>query len=126
MIIYLSAEDITNAFILLLAGAADMKNAKEIWWQTPLVSDGKLTIEFPTKNPNYVILREYFNSGAQRSEGRYINNLIEGKYITWFENGKKNYEGHYQHGQVHGLVKVWRADGQLSGRTKYKNGRRQR
>ena len=75
-------QDFTDAFILWLSGAADMKNEREMWWDFDFI--GKATIEFPDNSPKSFIVRQQWGS-SRRWEVDCRNGLIEGN--VWWSNG---------------------------------------
>ena len=56
----MSQQDFTDAFILYLSGIAEIKNDKEV--VTEKVYNTEFTIEFPTSNPEYALMRKYVDN----------------------------------------------------------------
>ena len=96
-------EEFTNAFILYLSGAADMKNAKEVKWT---ISRMDITIEFPTNTPEYVIVRRYGPHDEIALENEYRNGVLDGYSIV--EDYFKRVERKYKAGKLNGRCTEFR------------------
>ena len=49
----------------------------------------------------------YWKNGCKKSEGIYIDTVMDGHWTFWYENGKKWSEGNYNKGQKLGTWRVW-------------------
>jgi antitoxin component YwqK of YwqJK toxin-antitoxin module len=61
-----------------------------------------------------VKIEKWYESGQQERGAFYLNNRLNGKYISWYENGMVSEESNYVNGKIHGLFTRW-----------YKNGKQQ-
>lgn len=66
----------------------------------------------------------YYESGAKKSEGEFVDGLPHGPHIEWYESGLKKHEKHYHQGLLHGDVKWWFDTGQLRTSLHYENDHR--
>jgi len=111
---------ITDAFILLLSGAAKLKNGKEV--ECVDKYNYPITIEFPhcpDVTPNYAIVRRCYESEQLAYECEYQNGKLHGLSKWYYKSGQLQYEDEYQDGKLHGLSKGYYESGQL--RSEHKN-----
>jgi len=116
---------ITDAFILLLSGAAKLKNGKEVEYVDE--HNDPITIEFlgrPNITPNYAIVRGYYENGQLMYENEYQNGERYGLAKEYCEGGQLHCEREYQKDKLHGLLKWYRENGQLWFEKEYQNGER--
>ncbi|HTF90135.1 MAG TPA: hypothetical protein VK843_17100 [Planctomycetota bacterium] len=55
----------------------------------------------------------WFESGAKRGEGRFVNGRKEDSWTFWYENGQKHWEGMYHNDLVEGVEHSWYPNGAL-------------
>ena len=70
------------------------------------------------------ILRQYYSTGAMRSEGKLVGGLREGVWHFFFSNGMKQVEATYHQGKEEGMYTVYRENGIPYYRGMYHDGRR--
>lgn len=70
------------------------------------------------------ILRQYYSTGAMRSEGALVGGLREGVWHFFFSNGMKQVETTYRQGKEEGMYTVYRENGVPYYRGMYHDGRR--
>ena len=92
-------EDFINAFILMMSGAADWYNEKEIKYNNDKEKWAITTIQFSTNSPTVVKVNYYykFNDVLARTEN-YVDGLLEGDNIGWYSNGLLWWESVYRAG----------------------------
>ena len=99
----MNIQGFTDAFILYLSGAAEMKNEKEMWHTNDF--NEKITIEFPSNTPSHVIIRRYRDNGN----------------IWWEQIDHPDNSGF-----LNGTVSKWNYDGKLvTDKVKFRCGKRQ-
>ena len=64
-------------------------------------------------------IKEYYNNGELRFEGKYLNGIIKGKYYL---GGKLIFEGEYLNGKKNGKVKEYYDNGKLKFEGEYLDG----
>ena len=90
----MTQQDFTDAFILFLSGAAEMKNKKEIKWKNE--SGFPITIEFINNSPTQAIVRDcgdklwHLNGQFHREDGPAIEHASGAKF--WYLNGQRHRE----------------------------------
>ena len=105
----ISQELITNAFILMLSGAADWFNDKEIIWTN--IDKDIVTVEFPTLSPSEAIFRAYHKNGKKKIEMSFVNGLLHGPYLMWYKNGKLRSQTNHKEGKPDGQHSAWFENG---------------
>jgi len=110
----LTQQDLTDAFILFLSGAAEMENDKEIKWEA---EDGwPVTIEFINNSPTQAIVRDsgdkywYLNGKLHREDGPAIEWADGTK--SWYLNDQLHREDGPAYEYANGN-KFWCLNGQL-------------
>ena len=78
-------EDFEKILISMLAGIAEMKNEKEVWYIDEF--ERKVAVEFPTGEVNFAIVRQYYDNGNRAWETEYRNCKRNGYSTNWYENG---------------------------------------
>jgi antitoxin component YwqK of YwqJK toxin-antitoxin module len=77
--------------------------------ETRLCSGNGVTLNgYCTKEGLFTFWHE---NGQKKSEGTYLNGLIEGVFTVWHENGQKKSEGTYLKGRKEGVFTYWNEDG---------------
>lgn len=64
----------------------------------------------------------YEENGQKSSEGDYLNDKVEGLWISWFDNGTKKSEGKYVKDRKDGEWSYWNKYGQLMAKEYFRNG----
>jgi antitoxin component YwqK of YwqJK toxin-antitoxin module len=66
--------------------------------------------------------KEWHENGQISLDGKYKNNLKDGKWVEFFDNGQKRSEYYYEKGQENGEWERWYESGQIQARLPYKSG----
>ena len=100
---------IKNAFIEILSGIAQYN--KDGGVITKDKDDYPITISFPTKSPNYAIVRYYWDNGSKFWEAEHYEGKPHGKMFEWYRNGNKHWKAEYYKGNLHGNSVSWYLNG---------------
>lgn len=77
--------------------------------ETRLCSGNGVTLNgYCTKEGLFTVSHE---NGQKKSEGTYLNGLLEGVFTVWHENGQKKSEETYHKGRKEGVLTYWDEDG---------------
>ena len=87
----------TNAFILMLSGAADWHNDSEIKYK---IDNEDITIEFINNSPRKTIVRKYYPNGIMAWEDHYVNGVQHGKELGWHSDGRLFWNCDYYDGDM--------------------------
>ena len=104
----LTKEMFAEAYILLVGGAAKLKDGKEVEYKLPEDFakkhhiDDIFYITFPELSPAKAIVRRYHDNGNIWGYEEYENGLKHGKCQYWFRDGKRDREFTYAHGKRNG------------------------
>ena len=74
--------------------------------QTVSYDNGAVKSEYKQAG-DLVAVTHYYESGAVKETGFFMNEIPEGKWETFAENGAKTAELNYQDGKRHGEFRVW-------------------
>lgn len=92
----ITQEVLNDAYLLIISGAAKMKNDTEIEWH----DEGEdITIEFPTLSISYAVIKEYYKNGVIWRKTEYHNGKQHGKTILYHMNGNIYWSEEYQNGK---------------------------
>jgi len=64
----------------------------------------------------------YYENGQKKSEGKYIDNKVTGKWIGWYKNGTIASEGEYVDDKATGNWIRWNENGNIRYEAEFKNG----
>src|SRR6185295_6529374 len=68
------------------------------------------------------MVKEYYQSGELKGEGRKIDGKKEGEWIFYYPSGKKNSWENYKEGRLHGEVIYFYPTGTKQGQEVWKEG----
>jgi len=60
-----------------------------------------------------------YDNNRIKAEGRYLNGLIDGRYLEYYRNGVLKTEMHYLSGKLHGPYTSWYENGQIESQGTY-------
>ena len=113
--------DFHSAYLSILAGIAEYKNDKEIWWEDEY--GGNITVEFVDNSSVNVVVRRYWANGNKYWKAEYREGKQHGKSIGRYENGNKWWEKEYHQGQLHGKSTGWYKNGSKYWEVEYQHGK---
>ena len=64
----------------------------------------------------------YYENGQKMSEVKYLDNRLDGKYLSWYETGELKCEIDYENGERQGLTIEYYKNGGKKNESKYHNG----
>ena len=88
-----------DAYIAKLTGIAEYKNENEIWWDSGLWVDSKITIEFLNNSIDIAVVRHYYPNGIKKWEANYEYGVLHGACSNWYIDGVKAWENVYDNGE---------------------------
>ena len=103
----MTTQDFTDAFILMLSGAAEWYNEREIKWISTK-GYGPITIEFVDNNPLHHVTRCYRSDRSKEWEVESFNGCYT-HGSQWWRNGD---------------IRHWNSLGELTARMSYRNGKK--
>jgi antitoxin component YwqK of YwqJK toxin-antitoxin module len=71
------------------------------------------TVKYYNNESKETLLSEinYYEEGAKKMEGSYLNGERSGKWSYWYSDGKLWSQGFYKNGKENGLKTVWHSNG---------------
>ena len=72
---------------------------------------------------NHGPYKDFYESGAKRTDATYKNGKFHGPYTLYHENGQIYVQVEYKRGNINGVVSFFDDQGQLIEKVKYKNGK---
>ena len=72
---------------------------------------------------NHGPYKDFYESGAKRTDATYKNGKFHGPYTFYHENGQIYVQVEYKRGNINGVVSFFDDQGQLIEKVKYKNGK---
>ena len=112
-------EDLQEAFILLLSGAAEMKNKNEMWWTDKLKR--RITLEFVDGSYDHNIVRNYYNNKRIHWQNEFQNDELtcsDGWYYEKCHWWHEEYKGNKKNGRC----TAWGPRGGLLSDEEWRNG----